>query len=178
MIHIDRLMGRLGNKMFQLAYLKTLEKRGINRDIYLQDPSLFDHGLAREMFGTGIKPVDRVAIHLRRGDYVNNPFYVDLAQTDYYEKAMAHFPNESFLVFSDDIDFARQYFRGPEYAFSDDRTELEDLNLMAGCKGVIAANSSFSWWGGFLCKGKVVAPKAWYADGVERTKCPDNWIRL
>jgi len=52
------------------------------------------------------------------------------------------------------------------------------MNIMASCKGVITANSSFSWWGAYLSKGKVIAPLAWYSDGVERTKCPNTWIRV
>jgi hypothetical protein len=37
---------------------------------------------------------------------------------------------------------------------------------MAGCKGVIMANSSFSWWGAFLSNGKVIAPSKWFTNGT------------
>ena len=53
---------------------------------------------------------------------------------------------------------------------------------MAGCKGHIIANSSFSWWAAYIApqEGKVVAPSAlnWHPDGVERTKCPKEWVRI
>ena len=51
---------------------------------------------------------------------------------------------------------------------------------MASCVGHIIANSSFSWWGAFISPytKKVIAPKNWYTDNIERTKCPNNWIKL
>ncbi len=180
MIHPDKLTGRLGNKMFQYAYLYAQEKDGEIPDIYLQDPMYFErykHDI-KHIFGQGIVPVDQVAIHIRRGDYVNNPFYVDLTETDYYDRAMKFFPNDSFLVFSDDIEWCKGYFDGPQFDFSEGNDDVTDMNLMAGCKGVIMANSSFSWWAAYLSKGKVIAPKQWFTDGVERTKCLPEWKRI
>ena len=180
MINPDTLFGRLGNRMFQGAYLIAQAREGNIPDIYVQDPSLFEghEDEIKLMYGQGIVPLDQVAIHVRRGDYVNNPFYVDLMQTPYYEDAMALFPNENFLVFSDDIEWCKKQKIFKRCEFSEGNDEIEDLNLMAGCKGVIMANSSYSWWGAFLSKGKVVAPKEWYVDGKERTKCLDTWIKI
>lgn len=181
MISIPRVFGRLGNSLFQYAFLYA-NSRDKNIDFYYQDPQFFSkyQDEIRQLFGMGIpEQIDMVAIHLRRGDYVGNAFYVDLSSTDYYEKAMKLFPQEKFLVFSDDIEYAKVYFSGNEFEFSEGKSEVEDMDLMASCKGIITANSSFSWWAAFLGDNKkVVAPKAWYTDGVERTKCPDSWIRL
>lgn len=181
MIPITKLTGRLGNQMFQFAYIFAHMKQGIVDDIYVQDPYYFDEfrNEIRQLYGDGIGKIDKVAIHVRRGDYVKNHFYVDLSKTDYYERAIAEFPGEKFLVFSDDIDFCKNYFIGDEYEFNDDN-EVEAMNKMASCKGVIMANSSFSFWGAYLSNGKVVAPskELWYSDGIERTKCPDSWLRL
>ena len=180
MIPLWKLSGRRGNQMFQFAYLHAQARKGLILDIYVQDPKYFEEykDEIKLIFGQDIELIDQVAIHVRRGDYVNNPFYVDLMTTDYYEKAMELFPNEGFLVFSDDIEWCKKQdiFKGCE--FSEGRTEVEDMNLMAGCKGVIIANSSFSWWGAYLSSGKVIAPLMWYADGVERTKLPKTWITI
>lgn len=182
MIHLDKLAGRLGNRLFQLAYVFGKMKDGEADDIYVQDYKYFDNhrDSLRAFLGGDIYPIDQVAVHVRRGDYVGNPFYVDLTQTPYYVDAMAKFPEASFLVFSDDIEWCKkqEVFKGCD--FSEGNTELEDLNLMAGCKGHIIANSSFSWWGAYISPftTKVVAPKEWYADEVERTTCPPDWIRL
>jgi hypothetical protein len=168
--------------MFQYAYLYAQARRGEIEDVYVQDEGLF-YEYADEikaLFSAGIGLIDMVAIHVRRGDYVDNPFYVNLMETDYYQDAMELFPGAKFLVFSDDIKWCRKQpiFKGCD--FSKGKDEILDLNLMASCNGVITANSSFSWWGGWLSSGKVVAPSVdhWYTDGVERTRCPQGWIRL
>lgn len=182
MIPMWKLSGRLGNTMFQYAYLHAQMRDKVIPDIYVQDPKYFEKyaGELKRLFGTKIEPIAQVAIHVRRGDYVNNPFYVNLAETDYYEQAMAKFPGAEFLVFSDDIEFCKQLpvFHGCE--FSEGNTEVDDMNLMAGCQGHIIANSSFSWWAAFISPHtkKVIAPKLWYTDGDERTRCPDNWERI
>lgn len=179
MIPMWKLSGRLGNQMFQFAYLHAQMRKGLIPDVYVQSEEYFKD-CAEEikwMYGQDIVPIDKVAIHVRRGDYVDNPFYVDLAKTDYYQKAMALFPNEKFIVFSDDIYWCKHQKIFNDCAFSEGN-EIEDMNLMAGCKGIIMANSSFSWWGAYLSKGKVIAPKEWYGDKIERTKLPDTWIRI
>lgn len=182
MIAMHLLSGRLGNQMFRHAYIYAQMRKGLIPDEYVQDEEYFKD-YAREIkqiFGSGIGKIDQVAIHVRRGDYVNNPFYVDLMKTGYYEKAMDEFPDASFLVFSDDIEWCKKQNIFSKCDFVEGNSELEDLNLMASCIGHIIANSSFSWWGAYLCphNGKVIAPKLWYSDGVERTKCPNKWIRI
>lgn len=179
MVNPDLLFGRLGNRMFQMAFMYSYAK-SFGTDYYFQDPKWFEsfEDDIKALYGQGIVPIDQVAVHVRRGDYVGNPFYVQLWKTDYYENAMKLFPNEKFLVFSDDIEWCKAHFTGSQFEFSEGNDEVTDLNLMAGCKGVITANSSFSWWGGYLSKGKVVCPSAWYTDKVERTVCPSNWIKI
>lgn len=180
MVPIWKLSGRLGNQMFQLAYLHAQMRSGKIPDIYLQDEKYFENykDEIRQMYSQDISHIDQVSIHVRRGDYVRNPFYVDLSKTNYYERAMEQFPGESFLVFSDDIEWCKdqRMFEGCE--FSEGNTEVEDLNLMASCKAHIIANSSFSWWAAYISGNKTIAPKAWYADGIERTVIPKQWIRI
>lgn len=166
--------------MFQFAYLYTEAFEERIPDYYLQDEKYFNP-IIKHLYSDGITKTDRVSIHVRRGDYVNNSFYVDLMTTDYYKQAMEQFPNEKFIVFSDDIEWCKtkEIFRGCE--FSEGKTELEDMNLMAGCKHNIIANSSFSWWGAYLNPNPnklVIYPKRWYTDGVERTVCPKTWKAL
>lgn len=180
MLNPDKLFGRLGNRMFQMAYIYAQMKRGVTQDIYLQDPVYFDRykNDIKMLYGDGIGSIDKVGIHVRRGDYVDNPFYVDLMKTSYYQKAIAMFPNDKFLVFSDDIEWCKQQAMFQGCSFSEGQDEIADMNLLASCKAVIMANSSFSWWAGYLSKGKVIAPKAYYTDGVVRTKYPKEWITL
>lgn len=182
MIPVKDSIGRLGNILFKQAYLYAQFFDGNIPDIYLQDQKYFFRhaNKIRKIFGTGIGFLPCIAIHVRRGDYVNNPFYVDLFADGYYERAMAEFGDANFMVFSDDIEWCKQQEVFKNCDFSDQRDEVTDLNDMASCVGHIIANSSFSWWGAWLSphKGKVIAPKKWYSDGIERTSLPDHWIRI
>lgn len=177
---LSSLFGRTGNQMFQMAYIYAQMKRGIIPDIYVQDEAYFKENKddIKQLFGRDIGFTDAIAVHCRRGDYVNNPFYVDLTDTDYYKRAMAEFPNERFIIFSDDIEWCKTYFIG-DYWFNEE-DEIAAMNTMASCKGHIIANSSYSWWGAYLSphNGKVIAPKAWYTDGIIRTKVPKEWITM
>lgn len=182
MISFRQFAGGLGNNLFQFAYLYAQARKGELPDVYLQDPKYFEgfEEELRSLYAQGVEPIDMVGVHVRRSDYVNNPFYVNLCETNYYEQAMAEFPKETkFLIVTDDKDFCKATF--PEHQIFEGSSDIEDWNALAGCtQGVITANSSFSWWAAFAnpFKPKVVAPKDWYADGVERTIVPDNWIRV
>lgn len=180
MIPISKLMGRMCNNMFQYAYLYAQVRSGRIPDVYVQNYEYFDmySDEIKQLFSQGIVKNDYVAIHIRRGDYVDNPVYVDLTKTDYYKKAIAEFPDAKFLIFSDDLQWCRykwDLFDEKRMTLScrfevdyiiEANTELDDLNRMAGCAGVIMANSSFSWWASFLSAGKVIAPKQWFTDGT------------
>lgn len=181
MVKITDISGRLGNQMFQLAYIYAQMKRGEIPDIYVQGEKYFSDVKddIKKMYGEGIATLPYVAIHVRRGDYVNNPFYVDLFKDGYYQKAMAEFPNEQFMVFSDDIAWCKEQeiFKGCE--FSEGQNEVSDLNLMASCKSIIMANSSFSWWGAWLgSHEKVIAPQSWFSDEIQRVELLDSWIQI
>ncbi len=130
--------GRLGNQLFQFATLFAHSKN-IGTDYYFQDEKWFKEYASdlRRMLKDGIDFVDKVSIHVRLGDYINNDFYVNLSKTLYYEKAMALFPNQTFLVFSDNIPYCKTLpvFAGCE--FSEGRNEIDDINLMASCKNNI-----------------------------------------
>lgn len=182
MISTRNLIGGLGNLLFKEAYIYAQYRDGNIPDLYLQDEKYFEKYKKeiKERYGTGIMSVPYVAIHVRRGDYVNNDFYVDLFATGYYERAMKEFPEAKFVVFSDDIEWCKAQPIFDTCGFSVESSEVDDLNLMASCNGHIIANSSFSWWGAWLSpnKGKVVAPKEWFTDNVERIALPAHWIRL
>lgn len=187
--------GGFGNSLFQYAYLYAQVREGKIPDLYVQDFKYFEKYKEeiRAMFQQGIpEKTDMVALHIRKGDYNNNDFYVDLTKTDYYEKALAMFPNEKFLVFcadrqpiSDDVsdkEWVKERLNemGIDWEFYNGTDEVDDMNAMASCKGHIQANSTFSTWSAFInpYAEKIVAPLAYYTDGVERTVRPkdEGWI--
>ncbi len=178
---IRESLGGLGNYLFKEAYIYTQMRKGYIPDIYVQSESYFQDYASeiKRRFGQGIEKNDFIAVHVRRGDYVGNTFYVDLFENGYYQRAMAALPGD-YLVFSDDIAWCKEQEIFQTCFFSENRNEVEDLNLMASCKGHIIANSSYSWWGAYLSphEGTVIAPAQWHGDGVERTILPSKWIKV
>lgn len=192
MRNLDIIFGRLGNRMFQSAFLYAeTRKRGI--DFYLQDPKYFK-GYELEikaLFSEGIGYLTQVGVHVRRGKnplipeepkYNENPFHFNISDTDYYERAMALFPNEKFLVFSDDVEWCKEKWKdNPDVQVMEQGNEIDDFNLLASCKDLIIANSSFSWWAAYLCPNhtkKIVCPKEWFSDLETRTFLPEEWIKI
>lgn len=179
---VRNTIGGLGNLLFKEAYILGQVFDGKLPDEYVQSEKYWvkhkDRIKARFAVGVGKSPF--VAIHVRRGDYVGNTFYVDLTETDYYEEAMKQFPSGKFKVFSDDIFWCMRQSIFEGCVFSTGKTELQDFNDMASCQGHITANSSYGWWAAYVSPhgGKVVAPKAWHPDKIQRTELPSHWIKI
>jgi Glycosyl transferase family 11 len=135
-----------------------------------------------------------VALHVRRGDYLNKAItagHHPVCSVEYYDMAIHEVINKVsepiFYIFSDDVDWAMQNLKLPaDTVYVNHNTgaaSFEDMRLMSHCKHHIIANSSFSWWGAWLAKHAnqiVIAPKNWFANATVDTKdlVPSNWIRL
>lgn len=186
-------IGGLGNLMFKEAYVYAQMRRGLIPDLYVQGEKYWKEysDEIKQRFGDGIGYIDKVALQIRRGDYVGNSFYTDLTQTDYYQRVVAMFPTEEFLVFCHDNQDVEQDEKDKEwckefldklipgrYEINIPANETEDLNKMASCKAKIIANSSFGFWAGYLGEGRVIAPKEWFADGVERIQLPESFEKI
>jgi len=117
-----------------------------------------------------------VGLHVRRGDFVSLSDAAQLhglCSVDYYRRAIAlvreRCPGCRFLVFSDDGEWARAELPlDPSAVFvtGNEQCPEQDLALMSACKHHIIANSSFSWWAGWLGYSPeqiVIAPAPWYA---------------
>lgn len=136
-----------------------------------------------------ITAVNSVSLHIRRGDYVNNPkHYID--PEVYYQNAMAIIESKIetpvFFIFSDDINWVKENmtFKYKTFFidFNDALSNFEDLKLMSTCKNNIITNSSFSWWGAWLNKNEnkiVIAPKEWFNDDTNSDDIiPNSWIKI
>lgn len=114
-----------------------------------------------------------VSIHIRLDDTFATPVsgVIDFWRQpydSYYDAAIAMFPGDvTFVVFSDNCDWSREYMkeklknRRAVYVCNEDYI---DLFLMAHCKHNILINSTYSWWGAYLNKNPdkiVVSPKYW-----------------
>lgn len=142
--------------------------------------------ISREILST-----NAVSMHIRRGDYIENPVtrsIHDVCSLDYYERSLslltAMEPNPHIFVFSDDKEWVHQNVRFP-YPISvvDHNSPVQahdDLRLMSLCRYHVIANSSFSWWGAWLSPypdKKVFAPGRWFnAEGYDISDfVPADW---
>lgn len=134
-----------------------------------------------------IKPNTRTcAVHFRRQDYLMPPHdtYHGVLPLSYYNNAISYLYGEKyddvlFIVFSDDIKYAKKHFHLTNTVFSpaedederspyvscDNDQSILDLFLMSKCDDIVTANSSYSWWGARLGNQnkRVVMPKNWFA---------------
>lgn len=129
---------------------------------------------------------DSIALHIRRGDYLDCPSYHVNLTLDYYEKALSYFEKDrKVMVFSDDVKWCKEQeiFKEQRFFICHPSSGPNHLYLMSNCCDFIIANSSFSWWGAYLAnRGKVIAPKQWFGPDLAQhdTKdiCPESWIRI
>lgn len=138
-----------------------------------------------------IKENECVALHVRRGDYLNNNSLSSVCGIEYYRKAIGYIINKidrkiTFVVFSDDIKWARENLPLPEDSIYVDWNTGEDsymdMQLMDMCKHSIIANSTFSWWPAWLKSSRndciIIMPEKWFAnEGSERLNIKGS-IRL
>jgi len=130
----------------------------------------------------------KIAIHVRRGDYVKLKTY-GLLSNDYYSNSIKYFqrlyPRAQYFVFSDDINLVKneKLFQMPViYIQPKNISSINSLYLMSQCDHFITANSSFSWWAAFLGNHKdkkVVTPKKWFKDRSDfNDLIPPEWIKI
>jgi len=125
-------------------------------------------------FISGIDPAcQKVSIHIRRGDYTLYPNHHPVCSRDYYQTAMGKFAPDvvKFLVFSDDIEWCREEFKGDQFIFVDSGSPYSDLKIMTMCDHHIIANSSYSWWGAWLNtkeNKRVIAPSSWFGPAIDK----------
>jgi hypothetical protein len=130
-----------------------------------------------------------VSLHVRRGDYLQ---VASLNLTlDYYSEAISifleKFPYFKLLVFSDDIDWCKEYIVGENVFYSEHNSNYVDMCMMTMCDHNIIANSTFSWWGAYLnqnvdkivvCPKNYIGPSDPEAQFINNNYFPADWISL
>ena len=134
-----------------------------------------------------IRQCNSVALHVRRGDKVNNrrgflpsdERYISAA----IEKISALTEKPEFFVFSDDIAWCREHLPN-DCTFVDSRSEHSDMAMMTICKHIIMAPSTFSWWAAWLNDNPekiIIAPDTnlWHRNAkAGGDYLPSSWIRI
>lgn len=144
-------------------------------------------------FAARISQTHAVSLHVRRGDYANNPKTTSthgLCSLDYYRAAVAHVVGKvekpEFFIFSDDIDWVKANLSldFPHHFVEHNQgvASYIDMRLMSLCSHHVIANSSFSWWGAWLNHAPekiVVAPRQWFAnDSNVQDLFPESCVLL
>lgn len=142
-----------------------------------------------------IESNNAISVHVRRGDKASDltiNHWHGTCSLDYYNRAVDLIAEQvslpHFFVFSDDPEWAIDNLK---FGFPttyvehnhDNGRDFEDLVLMSYCKNHVIANSTFSWWGAWLCDYQdkfVVAPKKWFnnLNYDEKDIIPSRWYKL
>ncbi len=117
-------------------------------------------------------PKNFIGVHVRRGDSKFNLNIFGTLTSNYYSNLLQEnqFPNIPIILFTDDLSGARDVIAKIKPAITigpDSLSEWETLYLMTRATYLITANSTFSWWGGYLGKKigrieKVYLPNPWF----------------
>lgn len=144
------------------------------------------------------------SLHVRLTDYVADAaYYGNICTLEYYQQAISYVCEKckevSFYCFSDDIDSAKELlsdkritnilkdtnskivFVSEDTQYMGNNSAIEDMKLMSMCRHHIIANSSFSWWGGYLGTAEdkiVVAPSRWNNANKNRDIWCEDWIKI
>lgn len=144
---------------------------------------IHNYEILREMFKIDdfqnkyqFKNKNNIAIHLRLGDnckphllVLSSNYYIDALNTLKEKIGDNDFYNYNFIVFSEKEDddiitkqineinskFENKLNLIKIYEYSNNNlNDYEELILMSNCDHFIIANSTYSWWGSYLCKNK------------------------
>lgn len=133
-------------------------------------------------------------LHYRLGDYKMLTNCHEIISDEYIKNSMEYFISRGFrkfLIFSDEPELAKQVISHPikwpnvTLEYSEGKTELEDLSLMASCQNGIMSASAFSWFGAWLGQNEnrlITYPKKWFGEKLSyndtKDLCPSNWIKI
>lgn len=164
-------------------YFKSLMEFGefSNSSFELNRPSKYFKSAMNDIPNDGY-----LAVHVRGGDFLqkNSP-YLQLG-SDYYRKAIKSLieicGNLPVWVFSDDLNQAKEVLsNSTDLIFFEPEglTAAETMKIMSNAKGIVCANSTFSYWAGLISGNQsvTIAPKQWMKS-FEQPEAffPENWF--
>lgn len=125
-----------------------------NTDMAVHMPELFEEGHGYCFIG------------VRRGDYMKQADFHNPCGMTYYTKAIGMLPAQRYYIASDDIEWCKKKFIGPQYRFFEIgiSNDIVQLALMTLFQKYIMSNSTYYWWGSFLSSEtdiQVIAPDKW-----------------
>jgi hypothetical protein len=133
------------------------------------------------MLKSALENDNTVSVHVRRTDFRKVGW--DISTRSYYPKAIEMIKRKvekpTFLLFSDDIEWVKSNLQIDGkviYVSTMGFKDYEELMIMKHCRHNIIANSTFSYWAGYLNTNPdkiVICPDGWREKVI-----PDDWIRV
>lgn len=91
-----------------------------------------------------------ILISVRRGDFINHPYYFQLDYKYYFLGITNNFndwQDRNLIFTSDNIDYCKKHFQFlPNAIFVENLNAVEQLVLGSLCDDFVISNSTFSWW--------------------------------
>ena len=120
---------------------------------------------------------ESLVVHVRQGDLNNVKESMGILSLEYYLDAIEFLRKKTgkhkTIILTDDVNGAMKTFLGQEidkFVGPESLNAWETLKLMSISPNLITANSTLSWWGGYVA-GKsgsnVVMPKPWFRNWHE-----------
>lgn len=178
----------LNNYKYFIGYWQ--ESLYLNRNLEklkaFKDPKINFKVVKKEVFSSNN---EYIALHIRRGDYLNLSSIYKIIENDYYRSALNYIyrcaKKPILLLFSDDKDASKRL--SEEIAFDvkiidyKDLDDVEEFRLMTACDHFITANSTFSFLAAKLSYKKnsiKITPKHWFVSNNEKMIKDRNFIYL
>lgn len=193
--HFDQAILKLPDNIFLDGYWQSEKyfpnvKETLRKEFLVKTPAIGKNEKILKQIDSG----ESINIHVRRANYITNKHTNKIHGTcgiNYYKKCISAIAekvkNPYFFIFSDDPNWTKNNLKlnYPTIfvTHNDATTDYEDLRLMTHCKHHIIANSTFSWWGAWLCNNPnkiIFAPHKWFNDTSKDTKdlLPKCWIKM
>lgn len=143
-----------------------------------------DHQLRFENIFRSLPKAEKyVTVHLRRGDYLQLNWSLNLS---YYHNTIKQIHHEEnyYIFISDDIDFVKNEFTYLNNKFVSDNDEIIDLQFLIHADICVLSNSSFSWWGAWLNNNdaQIIAPRYWLGNEIKKeypvNVIPSHWSKF
>lgn len=157
----------------------------IYQDIHFQPVNEYENQKVLERINCS----NSISVHIRLGDYINNPLYRGICTKDYYINAIEimkdRVKDATFFIISDDISKACELLEDNKFEYigiNRNEAAYYDLYLISQCRHHIMANSSFSWWGTWLDRRRenriVISPSIWQQGATSEDIWMKDWIKV
>lgn len=167
-------------RLIHNGYYQYLNESSLDSDCLMKIRSLYNNS-----FESNSSYQNKLAVHIRRGDYLLPKHGIhgliqiqDIINETYY--AMNAYEFDGITIFTDSPSVVDQTLF---HEFSSDVTidpggvSYNVLSRMANHSGIIASNSTFSFWAGMLGNPEFFSIPSYWMSGVDSSCLGASWIR-